>query len=457
MPPVIASRRHLLQAASALGFLAFGAPLPANAQPGDQVIGRVLALSDLHSAYERTAQLLAAFEAEVQASDIPHVIVLNGDIFEHGNVVSVRSEGVIDWALMAALPALAPTVVNLGNHDNDLINDLAEVVARMQGLGIHVVTTIVDPRTGEPYAPSSLTLPLGDRSLRIVGLATNALHTYPKAGRDLLSIPAPEDWARDHLAEHLKDADLSMVLCHVGVAQERMILPLMPKNGLMIGGHNHLLFQEEVAQVAYAHTGSWTNFYTVAEILSDGPAHLVSKTVALDGPQNPQLSALIAATLAKHLTEADQVILGRAEQSLSLGDTGRQVALGMARAAGADAGFIGHTTLGTGLTAGPISQFMFDAIVRFDGKLMVAEVTQAQFASIMNRANQDRDMPLAQRGGDFVYGAGQPAADQAVIRIATNDWNALNQAEYFGTTNLKFTEVASPGIKAISVKALLNT
>ena len=106
---------------------------------GPRVLGRVLAMSDLHSAYERTGQLLAALEAEVAGSDAPHLIAIDGDIFEHGNVVSVRSSGAIDWAFLGELPKLAPTVVNLGNHDNDLTPDLHEVVARMRALGIVVV------------------------------------------------------------------------------------------------------------------------------------------------------------------------------------------------------------------------------------------------------------------------------------------------------------------------------
>jgi len=417
---------------------------------------RVLALSDLHSAYERTSQLLAAFEHEVRSHPAPHVIALNGDIFEHGNVVSVRSEGVIDWAFLAALPKLAPTVVNLGNHDNDLVNDLAEVVARMRSLGLHVVTHLHDARTQKPYADPVIDLAVGERRLRIVGIGTDALHTYPKPGRERLTIPAPQDWAAQTLASTLSGSDLRMVLCHTGVQQERLILPYVPPRSLVIGGHNHLLFNEQIGDIAYAHSGSWCNALTVAEFAASGAVTLQTLDIDPHGPNNADLSALIAATLSEHLTEAEQAVLGRAPATLSLGDTGRQVALGLATAASAHIGFIGHTTLGTGIQAGPVTRFAYDAIVRFDGKLMVAEVTPAQLRLILKRANQDRPLPLSERTGDFVYASPEPRNITGPIKIATNDWCALNQAEYFGTTDLAFTEIPSPGIKALGRTALLG-
>ncbi|MEG0819629.1 MAG: metallophosphoesterase, partial [Brevundimonas sp.] len=143
-------RRRLFQ----LMAVAAAAPGLGALTPSTQarVLGRVLAMSDLHSAYERTGQLLAALEAEIAGSDVPYLIAIDGDIFEHGNVVSVRSGGAVDWAFLAELPKLAPTVVNLGNHDNDLTPNLHEVVARMRSLGILVVSNIVDARTGQPYA-----------------------------------------------------------------------------------------------------------------------------------------------------------------------------------------------------------------------------------------------------------------------------------------------------------------
>ena len=131
----LTDRRRLLAAAVGLA----AAPLlsgSAFAAPRGRLVGRVLAMSDLHSAYERTGQLLAALAAEVAAHAVPHVIAIDGDIFEHGNVAAVRSGGEIDWAFLAALPKLAPTVVNLGNHDNDITPDLTDVVARLRGLGV---------------------------------------------------------------------------------------------------------------------------------------------------------------------------------------------------------------------------------------------------------------------------------------------------------------------------------
>lgn len=450
MPLVTPSRRRILQLAGATVF----APGLIGMKRAD-VIGRVLAISDMHSAYERTAQLLAAFETEVRSNPVPHVLAIDGDIFEHGNVVAVRSGGAVDWAFLAALPKIAPTVFNLGNHDNDLTPDLAQVVARMKSLGVHVVSTIGDTRTGAGYADPSTTLPFGRRSLRVVGMATNSLTTYPTASRDQLSIPSAADWASANLDDNLAGADLVMIMSHAGVAADRDILPLLPDGSLMIGGHNHLLFQHRQGRSAYVHTGSWTAAYTAAEFLSDGSVTAQSREVALDAPVAPALADLIASTLAANLTDEERTILGTSPRALSLGDTGRRVAAGLAQAAGADAGFIGHTTLGTGVPAGPVSRYVFDSIVRFDGKLMVATISRAQFDGFMDRANQDRPMPLADRTGDFLYASdASPKGDQ--VRIVTTDWCATNQREYFGTTGLIFEQASDLMVKLVAAKALLE-
>lgn len=453
MPLATPSRRTLLQLAGAVVL----APGLTGARAAAAPIGRVLAIADMHSAYDKTGLLLAAFEREVTSVALPHVIAINGDIFEHGNAVSVRSGGAVDWAFLAQAAQLAPTVVNLGNHDNDLTPDLAEVTARMRSLGVLVVSNIVDTRTGANYASGSVAVPFGSRRLQVVGVATDALNTYPRASREQLSIPAPGDWAAAHLAALTQGTDPVLILSHAGVVADRSLLPLLPDGALMIGGHDHLLFQHRQGRSAYAHTGSWTSAYTVADFLDDGSVTARSVPIGADAPSS-RLQSLIDATLAAHQTEADRGVIGVSSQALSVGEAGRRIAAGFAEAADADAGFIGHTTLGAGLPVGPVTRHRFDAVVRFDGRLMTADIPVAQLPILMARANQDRPMPLDERSGDFVYGARSRvrAARGGTARIVTTDWCAAHPSEYFGTTELQFAEVLQSSVKGAAAAALFE-
>ncbi|MCS6760110.1 MAG: hypothetical protein MO852_15130, partial [Candidatus Devosia euplotis] len=100
------SRRLTLQLLGLAAMLPLALPL-ARVMAADTA-GRVLILSDLHSAYEHSAHLLAALRREVQDHAVPHIIAINGDVFEAGNVVASRSAGRIDWAPLEALASLAP-------------------------------------------------------------------------------------------------------------------------------------------------------------------------------------------------------------------------------------------------------------------------------------------------------------------------------------------------------------
>lgn len=65
-------------------------------------------------------------------------------------------------------------------------------------------------------------------------------------------------------------------------------------------------------------------------------------------------------------------------------------------------------------------------------------------------------MPLAERNGDFLYGAASDVAGQATARLVTTDWCALNQAEYFGVSDLVFSEVPQVRVKAAAAEGLLT-
>jgi 2',3'-cyclic-nucleotide 2'-phosphodiesterase (5'-nucleotidase family) len=177
--------------------------------------------------------------------------------------------------------------------------------------------------------------------------------------------------------------------------------------------------------------------------------------VARDGATDEELSALIAATTTKHLTTEETAIVGHSPKAQTLDESARFAATALATAAGGDVGFIGHTTFGTGLPAGDVTKYVFDSVVRFDGKLVTAEVDRKTLDDILTRCNQDGDIPLAARTGDFLYAAPLGLADKPTYKLVTNDWSATNQKSYFGREDLKFTDVEPAlAVKATVVAAL---
>ncbi|MBW9068232.1 metallophosphoesterase [Agrobacterium pusense] len=440
------NRRDVLKLMAGTAMLPLmAAAMPAKAQ---DVALRAIVISDLHSAYERIGQLLAAIETRIAADKAPHIILLNGDLFELGNAVATRSAGEIEWTFLAALAKLAPTVINIGNHESDIDNDLANFVSRAQALGITVLSNIIDKRSGNPYAPSSAAVKAGEREVIVAGLATNAINTYPKATREMLDIPQPVEWAKANLPEIVKADAIHIVLSHAGVVADRDILPVLPDGTLLVGGHDHLNFVHEEGATRYVHTGSWCTSMTVATIAGPGKAAAIETfTIDLDAPASPALKTLIEQTLEKHLTAEEREVVGKAAKAMTVDEAGRHVAHLIATKTGADVGFIGHTSFGAGLPAGDIRRYDFNASLRFDGKLMVTEVDSETLVQILKRCNQDSNIPLAARTGDYLYAMPEKPEKKGRYKLVCNDWSATNQKSYFGRSDLAFIEVPDVKLK----------
>ncbi|WP_395773421.1 metallophosphoesterase [Agrobacterium pusense] len=440
------NRRDVLKLMAGTAMLPLmAAAMPAKAQ---DVALRAIVISDLHSAYERIGQLLAAIETRIAADKAPHIILLNGDLFELGNAVATRSAGEIEWTFLAALAKLAPTVINIGNHESDIDNDLANFVSRAQALGITVLSNIIDKRSGNPYAPSSAAVKAGEREVIVAGLATNAINTYPKATREMLDIPQPVEWAKANLPEIVKADAINIVLSHAGVVADRDILPVLPDGTLLVGGHDHLNFVHEEGATRYVHTGSWCTSMTVATIAGPGKAAAIETvTIDRDAPASPALKTLIEQTLEKHLTAEEREVVGKAAKAMTVDEAGRHVAHLIAAKTGADVGFLGHTSFGAGLPAGDIRRYDFNASLRFDGKLMVTEVDSETLVQILKRCNQDSNIPLAARTGDYLYAMPEKPEKKGRYKLVCNDWSATNQKSYFGRSDLAFIEVPDVKLK----------
>ncbi len=413
---------------------------------------------DLHSAYERTAQLVARID-RIRADNpgVPAVVLLDGDTFEFGNAVARRSEGAVEFALFAALAKRGPTVLNLGNHEPEFF-DMAETVARIEATGVKVVSNAVDRTTGKPFAPASLRLQLGAREATVVGICTDQLATYRVVVRPTLDLADPVVWAKANLASLLKDAPLPIILSHAGLRADRTMLPLVPDGTLFAGAHDHLRFVHREGRTVYFHSGSWTAWLSVARLerATDGPQWDVEQVpIGPDDPADPKITAVVRETMAKFLTAAERAIVGQAPRTMTPEEAARFAVHAARVAAGADVAIIGGTTFGAGLPAGDVTRFALDACVRFDGTLFVGEVEGGQLREMLRRTNQGPDTPFAAREGEnLVADAPAEIVPGRRYRLATSDWIARNPRNYLGEDPPVLQERPDLKLKAAVIAAL---
>jgi 2',3'-cyclic-nucleotide 2'-phosphodiesterase (5'-nucleotidase family) len=430
-----------------------------NPNPNPEAL--VLIVGDQHSAYERTAQLVARID-QLRAAHpgVPFAVLIDGDSLEYGNIVARRSAGAIDFALFAALARRVPTILNLGNHEPEFYA-VDDTVARIQATGVTVISNLVNHFTGQQFAPVSTGLRLGAHKAVVVGLATDKLATYRAAIRPSLDLSNPVVWAKQNLASFFPPATaLPILLTHTGLNADRALLEIIPDGTLFAGAHDHLRFVHNAGRSVYFHSGSWNDGYSLATLRMDSagqPRWSVAQfPLAVTDPADPELAALIQKITAQHLGPEDLVVLGRNPTALAPTDAARFVVAALRAAARADAAVIGATTFGAGLPAGEVTRVALDACVRFDGTIFVAEISGAELNAILAQSNQDPATAFSARRGENLVAVGPvlPINPARRYRLATTDWGAKNALTYFGSETLSFVEQPSLRLKTLVSDAL---
>jgi 2',3'-cyclic-nucleotide 2'-phosphodiesterase (5'-nucleotidase family) len=383
-------------------------------------------------------------------------VLLNGDSQEYGNVVARRSHGAVDFAMFAALAQRVPTFLNLGNHDPEFY-DVAETVRRVRATGVVPISNL-RARGGALFAAPSARLKLGALDAVLVGVTTDHLSTYRVPIRPELDLADPAMWAKEKFPELLAAAPLKIVLSHSGLEADRALLPLLPPGTLFAGAHDHLRFVHRERGVTYFHSGCWNSHASVVRLhdAAGGPPRWEIEQVALDEktPADAELAALVAAQFNDHLTPDDRVVVAHLPAALAPAEAAQQVVGLLRDAAGVDAAFVGNTTFGGGLPAGDVTKFDFDACVRFEGAVFVAEISADQLRALVERSNQGPDTAWEKRHGDFLVAA-LPATIESgrTYRIATTDWGAKNTRAYFGA-DLGWREAPGFKLKELALRAL---
>lgn len=416
----------------------------------------ILGAADLHSAYRRLPKVLGALKAlRAQFADAPALFVINGDMFERGNAAALRSRGAADWAMLEALARQGPVVLTLGNHEGALEDDLASVVARAEGTGAQVIGSAYDLRRGRLFAPAVARVGLGGRRAALLGLSPHEPFVWRAPHRAVAALPAPVAFAADLAPGAFADADFPILASHAGLAADKAILPTLPWGTTALGGHDHVTLAHSAPGLGYAHAGAWgaSVFYAglkAGETPAVGPIPLD----AVEAPADEALGAAVDAVLAEHLTDEDREVVAELPSGLTLPGSILYAAEAVRAAADADIALLSHTTFGQALSAGQTTRWDFDAYIRFDGDIRVAEISGARLARILRGANQHLATDLDARTGDFVLAADLDVDPSRSYRVAVNGWTAINQAAYLGTEDIPFEPVADLRLKAIVEAAL---
>jgi 5''-nucleotidase/2'',3''-cyclic phosphodiesterase and related esterases len=440
-----------------MGVLVF-ASVSLRAQPPAALF---IIVGDQHSAYGRTAQFVAHVErVRAENADVPVVVLINGDVFELGNAVAKRSAGAVDFAMIRALARRGPVVVNLGNHEPEFY-DVAESVRRLRDAGAVVVGSLVSRETSEGFAPPGATLRLGETEVVVVGVATDLIAQYRAAVRPELDLTNPAVWAREKFPAWLARAPVRVVMSHAGVRYDREIFPMAPEGTLFAGAHDHLRFVHRMGRTVYVHSGAWQGFLSIAKLRRDETGEMTwdVEQVAIrdDDPADVEMAEVVRAAREKHLATEDLAAVGRTRAAMAREEAAKFVARAVRKAAGVDAVLIGNTTFGDGLPAGEVTREAFDACVRFDGTICVAEVSGAELKRLLARANQNVDTPFEERRGEFQFADGPAPAEidaARTYRMATTDWGMKNRGRYFGREDLVFVERPELRLKAVVAEAL---
>ena len=233
--------------------LRFVNALPASKLEPDLVF---INMADLHSSYDNFPGVLGRVQALVQEyeSAVTHII-LNGDLFEQGNLCTARTQGAVDWFFLEQLRACAPVIYNIGNHEFDFLEP-QDFLAEARARDIIVMSNmLVD---GQPLAPASYRFTAADKDIALVAVTTNQDFTYPEHLRPRLTLPDPGTWFADNYQQLIEGSDYNVVISHAGVVADVAMMAQLPdtrKHLFVVGGHDHLNFRKYVSGRSYLHNG----------------------------------------------------------------------------------------------------------------------------------------------------------------------------------------------------------
>jgi 2',3'-cyclic-nucleotide 2'-phosphodiesterase (5'-nucleotidase family) len=414
---------------------ATGAQSPSKQVEATPIQLTLLHINDLHGALfadakgdpERggMAQLIGLVDRERAKAPGPTLFLDAGDSIQ-GTYVSNRSRG---EAVFEILNAAGLDAMVLGNHEFDWGLDVLR--QRIEQARFPLLAANLETESGQPLesllpgvSPYAV-FTAGDVRVGVLGLTYHNLAAIVRASaieglRTVKGIDALERY----LPELQEQADLVVVLSHMGVEADQELARARPELPLIVGGHSHRLLAKglRVGQTTIAQAGAYGEHLgkiTLAATPGRTPVtegiRASAVPVTVSGPTDAEAQGIVA-KWAQEVEEAGSQLVGQAAIPLRTA-RGVETALGnlvtdSMRAA--DLGD-GHTCdvalyndggIRADLNAGPITYAELYSVLPFENSLIGLHLDGRQVRRMLEDGIGERGSEIQVSGLTFEYDPG---------------------------------------------------
>ncbi|MEF2968865.1 bifunctional UDP-sugar hydrolase/5'-nucleotidase [Paenibacillus sp. M1] len=206
----------------------------------DQETLTIVFTNDLHSHFGAMGRIAAMVDNQRAQ---PHTSVLLLDIGDHMDRAAVETEGTMGQANVDVLNLTGYDAITIGNNEG--LTFTPELLGRAYaGLACPVICgNIRETATGQPpeWMKEHLIIRRGGLTIGLVGATASYPAFYRLLGLEALD---PKVAIAASVRKLREQADLIVVLSHLGLPMDRELAETVPGIDLIIGGHTHHLLEE---------------------------------------------------------------------------------------------------------------------------------------------------------------------------------------------------------------------
>ena len=333
---------------------------------------------------------------------------------------------------LEAMDAMGYDAMVVGNHEFDV--NYSVVLQQRELVSFPILgANVLSAETGESLLDPAVVIERGGLRIAIIGLVTSDSATTSTNGADpALRFGDPTSMAR-HLVERLRpQADLVVVLSHLGLEEDRRLAHDVDGIDVIIGGHSHDVLEHPIVEgsTVIAQAGDYGRFVGRVDLaVGDDSVELQSGRLLRITPDLPSDPAVTAVLERYACDEASEVIVELTEDVTRepLAGPGTSSTLSnlvsdaLRSVAGADVSLVNRGGLRADLSAGPVTAADVHAVLPFDNRVVVVEATGEDLVAIARSVHSrgpDGRGVLFTSGMRFIFGpsdrvqvmvGGQPA------------------------------------------------